>query len=286
MAAVELRRRGNRFVLAGAAYEPLAPGLCTPAFDATNIPKPEELAAAAYRTIEAAGLNGRQRWSALVPEAAVRTLVVTFESVPATRAELNQIIAWKTERMVGVPASELRLAKQLVSVGATPKFLVIAVRATVLAEYEALFALLGWKVGLLAPRYLGEVAWFDWDTTPGDKLLVGARESTFTAAFVRDGELLLVRSIDGDPSRFDDEIFRLASYYRDRIAASPEQAAVTRVLACGQIDAERVSAVVADALGVAPEPMQPVPELLELENAASFGSLAAAAGLATQAWMR
>jgi type IV pilus assembly protein PilM len=286
LAAVELRRRGTRFAIAGAAYEPIEPGLCTPSFDGRNIPRPEELAAAAFHTAEAAGLAGRQRWSVLLPEAAMRTLVVAFESVPATRAELAQIISWKTERMVGVPASDLRLAKQLVTAGGTPKFLVVAVRESVLAEYEALFGLLGWKVGLLAPRYVGEIAWLDWDATPGDKLLVGVREKNYTAAIVRGGELLLVRSLDPDPARFDDEVFRLASYYRDRIADGPEQAAISRVLLCGQIDGDRVSSTVGEALGIAPEIIHPVPDLLELDNPASFGPLAGAAGLATQAWGR
>lgn len=287
IAAVELRRRGNRFAVSAAAFDRLDEGLLTPSFDGTNIPAPDALATAVDEVTVAAGLAGRQRWSVLVPEAALRTVVVTFETLPATREELAQIIAWRTERVVGVPSSELKISRQLVSAGQAPKFLVVAARTTVLAEYKALFAKLGWKVGLLAPRYVGEAAWLDWDAAPGDKLLVSARDGEYTAAFVRDGELLMVRSLDPDPDRLEDEVFRLSLYYRDRVVESPEGAALTRVLTFGPVDGARVSAVVGEALGVAPSAIRAIPDLLEADAAASTsGTLAAVAGLATQAWIR
>jgi hypothetical protein len=287
IAAAELRRRGSRFVLSGAAFNPLPPGLLSPSFEGQNIPKPEELAAAIDEVTVAAGLAGRQRWSVLLPEAAMKTVLVTFESVPGTREELSQIISWKAERLVGVPASELRLSRQLVPAGQTPRFLVAAARSAVVEEYERLFGILGWKVGLLAPRYVGEAAWLDWDGAPGDKLLIGARDGTCTAAFVRGGELLLVRSIDGDPARLEDEVYRLALYYRDRVVESPTGASLSRVVTFGDVDVDRVSSAVGEALGSHPAQLRPIPELLEAEGVAhSSRTLAAVAGLATQAWSR
>lgn len=287
IAAAEVRRRGARFVLSAGAFNVLAPGLVTPTFDGQNISSIDELAAAVDAVALSAGLAGRQRWSVLLPEAALKTVVVTFDSIPATRDELAEIIAWKTERLVGVAASELHLAKQLVSVGQAPRFLVVAARRTVLDEYERLFATLGWKVGLLAPRYVGEAAWLDWDTAPGDKLLVSARDGDCTAAFVRGGELLLVRSIDGDPARLEDEIYRLALFYRDRVVEDSASAALSRVLAIGEVDGARVSAAVGEALGASPTPLRPFPDLVDAEpGAAKSSALAAVAGLATQAWAR
>lgn len=285
LAAVELRRRGERFSIGAASRAPLSPGLLVPSFDQPNIPNLDELANVADQTARAAGLGRRQRWSVLLPEQSVKSLVVTFDSPPSSRDELREMVNWKVERMVGVPASELRIARQFVGTGRTPRFLAVAMRTPVAEQYDALAKTLGWNAGSMVPRYIGEAAWFDWDQSRGDKLTVGARGATSQIAVVRDGELLLVRSIDGDPSRLGDEIYRLMLYYRDRIADAPERAAISAILTCGAVDADRVSASVADALGSAPAVVRPVPDLIDdVDGATLVPALLAAAGMATQAW--
>jgi Tfp pilus assembly PilM family ATPase len=287
VAAAEIGRGGASFSLAAGARTPLGAGLLTPSFDTTNIPDPVQLAAIVDETAQAAGLGKRQRWSVLLPEVAVKSLIVSIDTVPASRNELREMVDWKVERLVGVGASELRIARQFVEAGRSPRFLVVAARKDVLDEYESLFATLDWRVGLAVPRYVGETAWLDWDSSAGDKLVIGARGATCLAAFVRGGELLLVRTIDGAPDRLADEIYRLALFFRDRIAEVPEMATISRVFACGPVDADRAAAAVADALGASPEVLHPVPSLLETGTQAEVGpGLLAAAGLATQAWAR
>ena len=287
IAAVELGRGGSAFSLAAAARTPLGDGLLTPSFEATNIPDPGQLAAIVDETAGAAGLGKRQRWSVLLPEAALKSVVVSIDTVPATRAELREMVEWKVERLVGVAASELRIARQFVETGNTPHFLVVAARKAVLEEYESLFTMLDWRVGLAVPRYVGETAWLDWDTSGGDKLVVGARGATCQAAFVRGGELLLVRTIDGAPERLADEIYRLALFFRDRLAEVPDAATISGVFTCGPIDPERVAAAVGDALGTSPAVVHPIPTFLQTGTEVEVGpGLLAAAGLATQAWAR
>ena len=104
---------------------------------------------------------------------------------------------------------------------------------------------------------------------------------------MRDGDLLLVRSIDGDPARLEDEVYRLALYYRDRVVETPTGASLSRVMTLGDVDADRVSSAVGEALGAAPAPLRAIPDMLEAQGAAeSSSALAAVAGLATQAWAR
>jgi Tfp pilus assembly PilM family ATPase len=287
LAAVELKRRGARFSLAAAARTPLEPGMLVPDFEKPNLVDPDALATAMDATVRAAGLSRRQRWSVLLPEAAVRPVVVTLETVPSTRDELREMVDWKVERMVGVPARELRISRQYVGAGHAPRFLVVAVRETVAVEYENLLRTLDWKAGLLVPRFVGEAAWLDWDPKPGDKLVVGSRGATCLASVVRSGHMLLVRSVNGDPERLHDEIYRVALFYRDRVAASPQSALVTSVLAYGGVDGERVSEAVADALGAKPALFEPVPNALDADGGAELdAAMLAAAGLATQAWAR
>lgn len=282
---MELRRRGDRFALDAAARGAIPPGLLAPSFDDRNILDMSALAGSIDATVRSAGLGRRQRWSVLLPEAAVKSLVISFETTPTSRNELSEMLNWKVERMVGVPATELRISRQFVGVGGVPRFLAVAGRASVLDEYETLMETLGWQVGLLVPRYFGEAAWFDWDSGPGDKLLVGSRGAMLTAAVVRDGEMILVRSLDGDPARFADEIYRLALFYRDRVAESPEQAWVSKLLIHGTVDGARVAATVADAIGHEPTIFSPYPDAIDIDAESWLDpGLLAAAGMASQHW--
>lgn len=285
VAAVELRRRGSRFVATNVAYEALAPGLCVPSFEQTNIPNPEALAEALDRVVSTAGLAKRQRWSVILPESAVRTFTLSLESVPGSREELRQVLDWKTERLTGARAADLSIGRQFIAAGRTPRFLIVAARKSVLGEYERLFAALDWTVGLLVPRFVGETAWLNWDAAPGDKLVLGARENRWTAAFVRGRDVLLVRPIEGNDSDLEDEIYRLALYYRDRVAETPERATVTRLMTCGPLDGERLAEVIGSALGTAPAVVDVVPGMLEVDvPPGSLATVTAAAGLAAQAW--
>ena len=195
-------------------------------------------------------------------------------------------IGWKVQNMVGVGSDDLKISHQFIGSGKIPRFLAIAMRKDVLSEYQDLFTMLGWQTGFLVPRFMGEASWFDWDSTPGDKLMVGSRGETCQVAIVRNGELLLIRSIDGDPDRFEDEVYRFAMYYRDRIAESQSDARVTSVIANGAIDEQKLSNAIAEALGAPPTLLSPVPDLLDADASTVGPLLVAAAGVATQAWSR
>jgi hypothetical protein len=286
-AVVELRRRGRRFAVASAAAVPLDEHLLAPSFTGQNISDPEALAAAVYSAAEAAKLHGRSKWSMLLPESVVRSFVVTLESVPGSRSELADMIAFKTARKIGtnVRAEDLRISRQLLQRGVGGHFLVLAVRDTVAREYEQVASLLGWRVGLVVPRFVGEAAWLDWDDAAGDKIVVGTRSDGCIASIVRNREIVFVRSIDDDPRRFADEIYRLALFYRDRVADSPESAVISRILGVGSVDADLVASVVGEALGTVPTAIHAVPDLLDVTSGGAMPqNLEAAAGIASQAW--
>ena len=143
-AVVDLRRGRRHFVLATSAATQLPAGLVSPDFDKPNISDPAQLADIAVRTAEAAGLANKKNWSVALPDSAVRTLVVSLESKPAGRAELNDVIEWKIERVLAVPPSQLRIARQKISpAGGADRYLVTASRDEVISQYEQVFEGIG-----------------------------------------------------------------------------------------------------------------------------------------------
>src|SRR5262245_35500378 len=144
-AVVDLRRGRRGFSLASSAVTQLPVGLITPGFDNLNIQDSQELAHAIVQTAEAAGLANKKRWSVALPDATARTVVIALESRPSSRRELNEVVAWKIERVIGVPANELRISRQRMNTaGGQDRYVVTVAHNEVLAQYETVFSDLGW----------------------------------------------------------------------------------------------------------------------------------------------
>ena len=286
-AVVDLRRGRRGFSLASSAVTQLPFGLITPAFDTLNIQDEDELARTISQTAEAAGLLAKKRWSVALPDATARTLVVTLESKPSSRRELNEVIAWKLERLIAAPSKELRISRQRMSPAAGhDRYVVTVAHIEVVSQYEAVFAGMGWNAGLILPRHMGEAQWLVWDGAAGDKLLVSANRSGFTSLIVRNGDPVLVRTFVCDPDSIADELHRFALYYRDRLIGESAAAnTLTRILVLGGIDASEARHAVADALDSEPQTLDPAELGMDLKGEAiRFDHLAGAAGLASIAW--
>jgi hypothetical protein len=291
-AVVSLDRRRDAFVVKRAGITPLPEGLLRPGFDESNVADVDELAGVLNGLAESTGLARKRRWSVALPEAAARTAILTLESASASRAETEQMLRWKIERTFGAGADELRVSRHRLrgdSQGRA-RYLATAARASVLAEYEAVFDAIGWRAGLLLPCHMGEEQWLMRAREASDSLLVSSHAEGFTAALLRDNQPLLVRSITCDPEDRADELYRFLLFYRDRMSPSGgdgEGAAVVgRLLVAGQGIAED------QALSIVEETLSARPRLLRAEDARltlpsrelPFAQLAAPAGLAALAF--
>jgi hypothetical protein len=285
---VELGRARRGFELVASALTRLPAGLVIPGFDSQNVQDIDELSAAILQTAEAAGLSNKRRWSVALPEAAARTMVVTLESKPATRREVDEIIGWKIERLVATPTPELRITRQRISPAAgQERYVVTVAREDVLSEYGAAFERAGWKAGLVLPRHLAEAHWLMIDSEHGDRMLVSSNRSGFTSVIIRNGEPALIRSFVCDREATADELHRFALFYRDRLGdstgGSPRLNGVL-VLGAG-VDVSDALNAVGDALDQQPRAIEPSELGFNLDaEGVSFDQLAAAAGVASMSW--
>jgi hypothetical protein len=287
-AVVDLRRGRRGFSLASSAVTQLPVGLITPGFDTPNIQDSGELAQAIAQTAEAAGLANKKRWSVALPDATARTVVIALESRPSNRRELSEVISWKIERVIGLPASELRISRQRMNAaGGQDRYVVTVAHNEVLAQYESVFYDMGWNAGLMLPRHIGEAQWLMWDDTPGDKMLVSSNRTGFTTLIVRNGDPILVRTFVCDRDSIPDELHRFTLYYRDKLMTEIGGAAgsLARMLVLGSIDLAEARAAVADAIDSEPRTLDPAEFGMDLKDEQiRFDHLAGAAGLATIAW--
>ncbi|MEJ7577603.1 MAG: hypothetical protein WKF74_11435 [Pyrinomonadaceae bacterium] len=297
--AVALERRRGQLVVRRAGLVALPGDLVRPDFQESNINDPRELSNALLELVASINLAGQKNWSVALPEAATRTSILTFESAPASRGELEETLNWKIERAFGCPVDELRVTRRRLTIGANgdgrARYLVAGVRHAVLAEYEAVFASLGWHAGLVLPRHMGEAWWlmrapFSRET---DALLVSSHNEGFTAVLLRRGEPLIVRSVVCEEEDCRDELYRLLLFYRDRAGggenvegAGEQHALLERLLVIGdRLDEERANDILAETLSVKAHVLGAEDFRLALpSDDISFDQIAAPAGLAALAW--
>jgi hypothetical protein len=288
---VQLERgRGGSTSLRRAATVALPESLIRPGFDDPNISDPAELASALNLLAGSAGLLKQKRWSVALPEAASRTLILNLESQPASGSELEEVLTWKMERGFGAEVRELSISRERLSADAQgrDRYLVVATRTAVLAEYESVLHLLGWRAGLIVPRHIGEGQWLTMNGAQGDALLLSLAETGFTAVVFRGKQPLIVRSVDCDQDEWEDDLYRLLLFYRDRVGSNVANRSgdLARVLIVGDLPAkDRAREIVNETLEVNLRSLGAADLGLQLATREfSFDDIAAPAGLATLSW--
>jgi hypothetical protein len=288
-AVVQLDRGRSGFTVKRAASLNLPTGLVSASFDEKNIDDPGELARSLSDLLAAAGLLHQRKWSVTLPETSTRAAVIALEGVPGSRRELEELLEWKIERSFGAPLSELRVSRDQLAADSQKqsRYLITAIRRSVLTEYEGIFAGLGWQAGLILPRHAGEQQWLR-NGQQGDGLLLTAHAEGFTAVLMRNNRPITVRAVFCQAEECDDELHRVLLFYRERAGAngSGGNALVDRLLLVGDwLDKQRVVNITQETLGVMLRPLNAADVGLVIPSGdLSFDTIAAPAGLARMAW--
>jgi len=105
-----------------------------------NRPNLTNLAAVKRAVGEVAALlgNGSDRLGLLIPDVSVRVALLNFETLPENRREEETVVRWRLREFLPYAPEEARVSYQVVAKQANgAEVLAMAVRASVLAEYEA-----------------------------------------------------------------------------------------------------------------------------------------------------
>jgi len=240
--------------------------------------------------LTAAGLLKFKRWSVTLPEGAARSIIVTFESRPSSRAEGEEMLRWKIERALGGAYDELRASRIKLAddTEGRPRYFVSGIRLSVLRKYESAFEDLGLRPGFVLPRHIAEAEWLKSGTAHGDSILFTCHSGGFTATVLRQKQPILIRTVLCDKGDCSDEVYRVFLFYRDRLASSSgdQSSALRRLMVTGDIiDPEELMGVIAEALGQHLAPVSADDLGLKLPaDAPGINEMAAPAGAARLAW--
>jgi type IV pilus assembly protein PilM len=130
----------------------------------------------------------------VIPDAAVRVLLLDFDSLPGRLAEALPIVKFRLKKLLPFDADDAMVSYQVMSSSrSVVRVLAVAIPQDVLAEYESVAREAGFEPGSVLPSTLASLAAVEGDDAA---LLVNANELGVTTAIVRSGVLLLHRSVD------------------------------------------------------------------------------------------
>jgi len=200
--AVEIRPEGvvaarsedAQAVVSAVAFGVLAEGVIVPQLKGGNVAGRAVAVAAVKKALEAVALKERET-TLVVPDAAVRVLLLDFDALPAKSAEAISVVRFRLKKLLPFDADDAVVSYQVMSsTRDSVHVLAVAIPRDVLAEYEALVRDAGFEPGAVLPSTLAACAGMT--EMDAATLLVNAGDSSVTTAIVQGGVLLLHRTVD------------------------------------------------------------------------------------------
>jgi len=170
---------------------PLPAGVLEPSFDRKNIVN----AAALDKALREGKARLREDGGAvalLIPETCVRMFVLSFDSLPSSPTEREEVLRWRLSKIAPFKAEEIRIAYDIVRSGSRTKAVLALSRIDVIQEYESFLGRLGLKVKAVGVPSLHLANLIRLDQS-GHALLVNIEEDYVSLLAVLEGLIALYR---------------------------------------------------------------------------------------------
>ncbi|MEO6982879.1 MAG: hypothetical protein ABI072_07160 [Edaphobacter sp.] len=195
---VAARAEDAAALLTAVARADVSEGAVVPGLKAGNVVDRGGLVAAMRSALDAVAerAGGRSRdVTVVVPDAAVRVLLLDFDQLPSKAAEALSVVRFRLKKLLPFDADDAVVSYQVMSSAKDlVRVLAVAIPKDVIEEYEGAVVAAGYLPGAVLPSTLAALAGLDEAEAPA--LVVNARPGAVTTAIVRAGILLLHRSVD------------------------------------------------------------------------------------------
>jgi type IV pilus assembly protein PilM len=220
------------------AFAPLRPGVLAAGLKTPNFSDRAAVAGALRQALNEVSVKEGQL-TVIIPDAAVRVLLLDFDMLPAKAVEALPIIRFRLRKLVPFEVDDAAVSYQVMPGKPGLMRVIVAVSpAGVVAEYESAVREAGYEPGVVLPSTLAALA-----AVPGDEpsLVVNRNGSSVTTAITRQNELLLHRTLELTDKEWlpqenalhaEEELQQSVSvavaYFEDTLASPPRQ-----LLSCG-----------------------------------------------------
>ncbi len=206
--AVEVRAEGvvaaraedAAALLTAVARADLAVGAVVPGLKVGNIADRQGVTAAVRKVLDEVAGRGTERnvgrdVTVVVPDAAVRVLLLDFDQLPSKVAEALPVVRFRLKKLLPFDADMAAVSYQVMaSERSGVRVLAVAMPKEVVDEYEGVVTAAGYLPGAVLPSTLAALSGLD--TADRPVLVVNAEPGEVTTAIVKGGILLLHRALD------------------------------------------------------------------------------------------
>lgn len=187
-------RLGKQATLESASTRRIPPEAVSAGLNAPNIHQGDALRNAISGALGAVGGGARARdVVAVLPDAAVRVLLVDFDSLPDKHEDAAAVVRFRVRKSLPFDVDQARLSFDAHRNGGSVKVIAALSPSSVIHEFEQAFLDAGYQPGVIMPSTLATLGLIEADRPA---MLVKADPSTVSVAIVDRGELLLFRTID------------------------------------------------------------------------------------------
>ena len=195
-------------------------------------------------------LGGRKRdVVAVIPDAAVRVLLLDFDTLPEKTTEAEPIVRFRLRKSVPFDADQAALSFQNYRKSEGVKVLAALTPREVLQEYESAFQGAGYEPGFVLPATLAALNGVEADRPT---LLVKADGNFISVAIADKNEVIFYRMLDVIAGRtgtaIADEVYPSIVFFDDNYSAKIE-----RILLSSVSEVEELTRALEEQTGVRPE---------------------------------
>jgi Tfp pilus assembly PilM family ATPase len=255
-------QRSGGLVVQAHASEALPPGSVVASLTSSNVHNRALVAGTLRSVLERAGVRPR-RAALVIPDLAAKVSLVRFDTVPARREDLDQLVRWQVKKASPFPIEEALVTwtPAVRNADGSAEFLVVSARRDIVAEYEAVCEQAKVYAGLvdLATLSIVNLILGSGEVSPVDWLVVHLRPNYTSIVIMRGEHVIFFRNRpEGDDTSIADLVHQTAMYYQDRLQGQR----FARVFLGGNgriggaVDAARRN--LEERLGVSVEPVDPL----------------------------
>jgi type IV pilus assembly protein PilM len=210
----------------------LAPGLATP-----NVANSGALREAISDSLAAVGSRSRDV-IVVIPDAAVRIVLLDFEELPERRQDADSVVRFRLKKSLSFEVDDAALSYDVRRSNGAIKVIAAVAPSAVREEYESLFRDAGFSPGVVLPSMLAALGAVE---ASAPTLALKVDLSSTSVAIVQGEDLLLYRTLENahgerlDATALADDIYSSLVFFQDNYGMKVE-----RILLGGMASAQEI----------------------------------------------
>lgn len=215
----------KRQVVAACAARELAPGSVVPDLTETNLHRRETVREAIQETLSSISEHSRDV-IAILPDAAVRVVLLDFEMLPTDAAEAESVVRFRLKKSLPFDVDKAKVSYHAHASGTGVKVIAAVALSSVIEDYEAAFRDAGYSPGVVLPSTLASLGAAD---AKRPTLVVKVDARTTSIAILEQDQMLLFRTLENTRGvqitgeQLAEEVYPSVVFFQDTYHLNIEQ---------------------------------------------------------------